>query len=126
MEKHPGRRTPYKPEVWKRRPYEYSLAARKAHAQKHGIPFSITKADVAAVWTGKCAVTGLPFDTRKGIGKGPKPFSPSLDRVRAAAGYVPGNIRLVLHCVNSFKGTMTDRLMVRVAERIAGVVHLVK
>ena len=117
--RHPERTVgKYRPAVWKARPYTYSLSPRIASAKKRGIPFSLTNEDVAALWTGRCAITGLPFDTRKGVGKGPKPFSPSLDRIRPALGYVPGNVRFVLHCVNSFRGTMSDRLMTRVAERI--------
>lgn len=95
------------------------MGPRQAYAKKKGIPWTLTKADIEAVWTEQCAITGLPFDKRKGVGKGPKPFSPSLDRIRPALGYVPGNVRFVLHCVNTFKGTMSDRLMARVAERIA-------
>ena len=106
---------------WRQRsPWARNLASRHCAARKKGIPFSLTAAYTKSIWTGKCAVTGLPFDNRfRKVNKGPQPFAPSLDRIRPERGYVPGNVRFVLQCVNSFKSTMSDRLMARVAERIA-------
>ena len=110
----------YDPTARLRRPWTRSYGVRQAHAKKKGIPFTIRTPDLKAAWTGKCAVTGLPFDLRAGTGAaGARPFSPSLDRIKPARGYVPGNIRFVLNCVNMFKGTMNDRLMARVAAKIA-------
>ena len=103
---------------WREHPWARTLGVRQAHAKKRGVPFTLKVADVRAIWTGRCAVTGLPFDLRAGRGAGPRAFSPSLDRIKPARGYVPGNIRFVLQCVNAFRGTMSDKLMARVAEKI--------
>lgn len=117
--RNPGKHTPHDPTYRQRAPWTRSLGTRQAHAKKRGIPFTLKVADAKAAWTGRCAVTGLPFDMRVGVGSGPRPFSPSLDRISPKRGYVPGNIRFVLQCVNAFRGTMNDRLMARVAVKIA-------
>lgn len=115
----PGRHSPYDPSARMRRPWARNLSVRQAHAKKRGIPFTIKVADVRAVWTGRCAITGLPFDLINQSGRaGPQPFSPSLDRIDPAKGYVPGNVRFVLHCVNAFRGIMSDERMKAVARRI--------
>jgi hypothetical protein len=52
----------------------------------------------------KCQISGVPFNydpQPRAIKKHFKhPLRPSLDRINNADGYVPGNVRLVLHCVN--------------------------
>lgn len=45
-------------------------------------------------------------------------FSPSIDRIVPDRGYVPGNIRFVLHAVNSMKNDGTDADMVMIARAI--------
>ena len=117
-DRNPGKHTINDPTYRQRAPWTRSLGTRQAHAKKRGIPFTLKVADARAVWTGKCAVTGLPFDMRTGLGLGPRPFSPSMDRLSPKKGYVPGNIRFVLQCVNAFRGTMKDRLMECVAAKI--------
>lgn len=117
--RNPGKHTPYDPTIRLRRPWTRSLGVRQAHAKKMGIPFTLKVKDVESIWTGKCAITGLPFDLVNTTGKrGPRPFSPSLDRIEAEVGYVPGNVRFVLQCVNAFRSTMTDVQMKEVAEKI--------
>jgi hypothetical protein len=119
QERNPGKHTPYDPQHRARHPWARVLGVRQAHAKKRGIPFALKVADARAVWTGRCAVTGLPFDLRLKPGKkGPRPFSPSLDRIRPEVGYVSGNIRFVLQCVNAFRSTMSDSLMKKVAAKI--------
>jgi hypothetical protein len=57
-----------------------------------GIPFLL------ALWEtqeGRCALCGLPFDLSPR-----RPMSPSLDRIDAGLGYVPGNVRFVALALN--------------------------
>ena len=117
--RNPDKRTPYDPTYRMRSPWCRNLGVRQAHAKKMGIPFTLKVKDVESVWTGKCAVTGLPFELVNPTAKrGPRPFSPSLDRIQPELGYVPGNVRFVLQCVNAFRGTLTDDQMKTVEERI--------
>lgn len=102
------------------RPWAKSFTERRNTAKKRGIAFEIDQAYLKTIWTGRCSLTGLPFDVKSRAGgkTGPRPFSPSVDRIRPELGYVPGNVRFVLHCVNAFRGTMSDALMRSVAKRI--------
>lgn len=48
----------------------------------------------------RCAISGIEFDPPEIGGGRPKPFTPSLDRIRAGGRYEVGNIRLVCGIVN--------------------------
>lgn len=92
-------------------PWRYSHAWAKkvfydaqSRATLKSREFTITLDDLrflAEQSKGACALTGLPFI----VARDPRydranPFTPSLDRIQARAGYVPGNVRLVCLCVN--------------------------
>jgi hypothetical protein len=58
---------------------------------------------------GRCAVTGLPFDTHPTTGTGDKrPFAASVDRIVPTAGYAPENCRLVVAIFNLARNTFSD------------------
>lgn len=63
------------------------------NARRQHIPCTLTLADVSALLEPmQCSVTGVPVGKANGK-RGP--WSPAIDRVRPARGYVPGNVRLV-------------------------------
>jgi hypothetical protein len=66
----------------------------------------------------RCALTGIPFwksPKRRGCASWD---SPSLDRIRHGGPYAVGNVRIVLHCVNTFRGTMGDEQMLEIARKL--------
>jgi hypothetical protein len=72
---------------------------------------------------GNCEVTGIEFKHIKhhpgaGDKPGPRPFSPSIDRIDRKKGYTKTNCRLVLFFVNSLKGTMSDKQLLEIAEKL--------
>jgi len=78
------------------------LTAAKYRAQKAGIPFSLTLEYLVDLWTqqeGKCAVSRLPLGRQRSKWMR-NPYTPSIDRIVPSDGYVEGNIRFVLECVN--------------------------
>lgn len=100
------------------KPWACFHAARQ-RAIKKGVPFDLDVEWARATWTGKCAITGIPF---AGIGVGVvSPFSATVDRIVPEKGYVKGNCRFVLHAINNMKGSGTDEDMVAIARRIVEV-----
>jgi hypothetical protein len=98
-------------------PWNGLLKSAEERARRKGVPFSIDRAWAEASWTGRCAVSGLPF--KLGLReRGPKFWSPSIDRIKADIGYTPENCRFVLWAVNSFKHDATDEDMYLVAEAL--------
>ena len=73
------------------------LTIARFRAKKRGLEFSITKEMIdAQLKMGVCALTGIPFN----LDDGKTWDSPSIDRINPAKGYIPGNVRVVLYCVN--------------------------
>ena len=66
--------------------------------------------------TGKCELTGMAFEVRDK--KGYHPFASSIDRIDNSKGYHKNNCRVILNCVNSFKGTLTDDQVLEVTEKL--------
>lgn len=72
-------------------------------AKQRGIPFDLAPADIQALLDAqgyRCAVTRLPFRDDKPAGLRIRPWAPSVDRLDGAAGYTPGNVRIVCAFVN--------------------------
>lgn len=54
----------------------------------------------------RCSVSGVCFDRKKrGGGKAPRPYAPSIDRIDSDGGYTEDNIRLICWACNCFFGT---------------------
>lgn len=91
------------------------LYLARVRAEKKGLPFSITEADI--LFPAICPVLGLTLDYSLGSKAGlPKPNSPSLDRRVPQLGYVPGNIAVISYRANSIKNDATPGELALVAE----------
>ena len=99
-----------------REPWYTAFRSAQVRCKKSGRDFSITLDYLASLWTGRCALTGMEFVTN--TVPGPHAFSATLDRIDSRRGYVPGNVRFLLHCVNSFKNNMTDNELRVVAQAL--------
>lgn len=100
------------------RPWLKILQGARRRAEIRDIPFNLSAEWASAIWTGKCAITGMAFVVNESGKSGPMPFSATVDRIIPALGYVPENCRFVLSCVNNFRGTLGDDEMRRVAHAI--------
>ncbi len=98
-------------------PWYGLIKSAEERARRKAVPFSIDRGWAEARWTGRCEVTGLEFRLGQRE-RGPKFWSPSIDRIRAEIGYTPENCRFVLWAVNSFKHDATDEDMYLVAEAL--------
>lgn len=94
------------------------VANARSRAQKRGLEFDIDFMFVLRkLRVGTCEATGLEFDYSpppNGLHK--NPYSPSLDRIDQARGYVKDNIRVVCTAFNLLKNQWSDDVMERVAE----------
>lgn len=61
---------------------------------------------------GCCAITGIKMTWQRG---GLKPNSMTMDKIVPELGYASGNIRLICHAVNMFRGRMSDDEMFTMA-----------
>lgn len=77
----------------------------KIRATKHGVPFSLTVADISIPEC--CPVFGVTFSRPTGRARGPGDYSPSLDRIDPALGYVAGNIRVISYRANRISNDAT-------------------
>ena len=90
-----------------------------------GLPFdpSFVEDSVAAVRSAayRCEISGRPFDIDfRTKGAGGTHYAPSPDRSVPAKGYVRGNVRWVLWCLNRGKGEMPADQYLEVCRLVAG------
>jgi hypothetical protein len=72
----------------------------------HKWPHDIDEAYLQSVWTGKCAITGVPIYTKSRKIKAPD--TASLDRIDSSLGYIKGNVQFVAYAVNLAKNDFTQ------------------
>ena len=99
------------------RPWERLILAARTRSTKKGIPMTIDHDWGRRTWTGKCSLTGFPFDLTHNRPHG-HPLSPSIDRISVADGYTPENSRFVLNCVNAFKQDMSEECFLAIARAL--------
>jgi hypothetical protein len=90
------------------------MGARR-RARDQALAFDLTSEWAKNRWNGRCELTGLEF--RRGT-MTVKFWSASIDKIVPSLGYVQGNCRFVLNCVNTFKNNLTDADMYFVAEAL--------
>lgn len=89
----------------------------KTRCDKSGVKFELTVDHLRLMLNeqdNKCAISKIELMPPQRGGWATWD-SPSVDRIKPELGYVPGNVRLVLHCINSFRGSMSDEQMISVA-----------
>lgn len=100
-----------------KKPWAILVGGAAHRAKKAMMSFDLTAEWAKTRWTGKCEVTDIPFVINSGK-HGPTPYSPSIDRIDPAKGYVRSNCRFVLMAVNALKGCGTDEDLISVAKAI--------
>lgn len=93
---------------WQRdHPREVMLYDAQKRGRMFNVPCTITVDDI--VIPKCCPVLGFLFNGRpmNSGNKNGRPDSPSLDRIRPALGYVPGNVQVISLKANCMKGNRT-------------------
>lgn len=101
------------------RPWESLINGARSRAKAHGKEFNLTHEWAASVWTGRCAITGHPFDMIRRMRHGGFNYSPSIDRIDNSVGYTTDNCRFILFAVNIFKRAMSDEDMLKIADLLS-------
>ena len=105
---------------WKKKynaaiPWTFLLRTAKYRAKKRNLPFDLTPEWAKSKWTGRCAMSQLPFS----LNEKRTPFSPSIDRITPELGYVQSNCRFILFGINTLKSTASDDTVIAIARAIA-------
>lgn len=85
--------------------FDLRAALRRARdrARRKGYSCTITEEHLLNLYLdggARCAITGIPFrDWHDGDSRC-NPFACSIDKINPRGGYDPGNVRLVLFCIN--------------------------
>jgi hypothetical protein len=84
--------------------FSHFYQVARTRARSKSLPFTITKQDLADIWTGDCTVCRVPLT----FSSGPIAHtSPSLDRVRGPLGYTRTNIAWLCFRCNRRKAEST-------------------
>jgi len=85
---------------------ERLYACARSRAQAAGVAFTITRADIRAVYPadGRCPALGVVM--QQGVGRSTD-RSPTLDRMNPMWGYEKSNIAVISLAANRAKGGMT-------------------
>lgn len=91
----------------------FLIRGAKMRCRKSGVVFALDnyEAEIDAMLEKGCALTGLPFNPTPL----PRYDSPSLDRIKPSLGYVPGNVRVILYCLNAALGNWGEDVFATVA-----------
>lgn len=94
------------------------FAAKRARAS--GLEFSLSWEPVAAaIASGMCAATGLPFDLKPGPYRHhANPWAPSLDRRDSSKGYTLDNVQVVCAAYNYAKSEWSADVLLTIARAI--------
>ncbi len=100
-------------------PWARILNGASTKAPGRGLEYSLPRDWGRKNWTGVCALTGIPFDVSYGSSdRAARWNSPSIDRIDSAKGYIEGNVRWVLWCINTMKGRADDATIIMVAKAL--------
>lgn len=93
----------------------YLYRELRTRAQRRELPFNLKLKYIENAMTkGVCEITGLSFQETDRRG----PFSMSIDKIKPELGYVAGNVRAVLWCVNAALGDWGLEVFLPVARAI--------
>lgn len=97
------------------------MRAARRRARVAGVLFALTLEEVRRLVRG-CVCEYCGELVESGAGRGPKPHSPTLDRVWPKLGYVPGNVVLACWRCNSSK---RDRTLQELERLVVGLRRVV-
>lgn len=107
----------YRSKIRDKKPWFLMLRRAESRAKQKGMDYSLTAAWAQARWTGRCELTGIPFDLFKSRKEGMS-RCPSLDRIDNLLGYTKENTRFILYSLNAFKSNTSEEEMLFIARAL--------
>ncbi len=98
--------------------------ARKRAKHKNWLMTIDQKRIQTIIETGKCQLTGLPFDLLQEQTTFQNPYAPSLDRIDSSLGYLDSNVRVVLAAVNRALGQEGETTMLPILEAMVASIKI--
>lgn len=101
----------------------HPLRRAKHRATSRGLPFDITEEYITGLIERQgraCAVSGIPFQSRKSETGRRLPFAPSIDRIDNAGGYTMDNVRIVASIVNNAMADYSDAEFFEMCKAVVG------
>lgn len=89
------------------------LSAARSRARTKGLPFSLKPDDISM--PDRCPVLHIPLNT------GHRDNAASLDRIKPARGYVPGNVVVISQRANRIKNDATASELYDIAEWLSAL-----
>jgi hypothetical protein len=83
----------------------------KGGAREENVPFNLDEDYIKEIWPvdNLCPIMGTLLTEATGpFRRGPRTFSPSIDRFIPKLGYVRGNVSIISHFANKLKNNCTD------------------
>ena len=97
-------------------PWRRLVQYAAVRAKQANLRFDLDEAWAEARWTGRCELSGLPFEL---AGKNSlRAFWPSIDRRDPQLGYTQSNCRFVLMALNVWKHDRSDEILLAIAQGI--------
>lgn len=118
-EKNKTRIAAYRADERKHKTVSYFMRETKSRATKQKVPFALTEGLLEGLLASMtCSATGLPLSWDwEGEGRA-NPWAPSIDRLVASEGYVPGDIRIVCWIYNSAKLDWPESFVLSMAKAL--------
>ena len=88
------------------------LGAVRGRSVLKGYDFDLDVSDIYPILiSGKCEITGIPFEFTRAKGNKMGPWSPSIDRIDSRKGYIKGNIQVVVWALNAARNSWGDEVL---------------
>lgn len=97
---------------------KYLINHARIRAKKHGLEFDLTEEDLGCIGT-HCPVLGIPYNLA--ACHATKDYSPSLDRIDNAKGYIKGNVQVISWRANRLKSNGTIEEFEKIAAYLRGL-----
>ena len=86
------------------KPFVFKTHNLKSSANAQGIPYDLTPEYLESIWTGRCAIFGIPISYQGNDNERP---TAEIDKITPSLGYVKGNVAWVCHRANRLKDNAT-------------------